>query len=58
MARSRLYLTSDDVSASPLENFWSGFRVQVRVDGSLYSHFSAASPTMSVCFAGTVRSVW
>ena len=35
IARSRLYLTSSEVSGSPLENFSPGLSVQVSVLGSL-----------------------
>src|SRR5689334_272841 len=58
IARSRLYLTSDEVSASPLENFRFGLSLQVNVCGSVYSQDSAASPCGVFSPAGIVSSVW
>ena len=58
IARSRLYLTSEEVSALPFENFRFGLSLQVKVCGSSYWHDSAASPWGVFSPAGIVSNVW
>ena len=56
MLRSKVNFTSDDVRSLPLENFRPSCSVQVRVCGSSYLHYSAASPTGSSPSRGSVTS--
>src|SRR5262245_29577337 len=58
MFRSTLNFTSDDVSGLPLEKVSPSRSVHWNVDGSVYSHDSAASPSGLVVPGGTVSSCW
>src|SRR5215510_12104597 len=56
--RSRLNLTSSEVSSSPLENFCPALSLQTYVFGSVKSHDSAASGSGLLPPAGTDSRFW